>query len=164
MSTLLVVAHAGTAPTDAPLRSCGNRRVRFARTKASGKHRTSMGVPGLAERLRTIGLADGLGRTPGPPHTGAMKTLVTRLALLAAAAFAASPALAQQAGPPGSTNSGSTMMMPGIDLGGAEHHYTPEEKERFEKIDSDYKRTMQKVPDKKASSDPWANMRQGPSR
>ena len=91
-----------------------------------------------------------------------MKTTLAFAALIAfAAAIAVHPAQAQQAGPPGQSNGGggSTLSMPGMDLGGTERHYTAEEKEKFKEIDNNYKKTMEKVPDKKTSSDPWSNMR-----
>ncbi len=53
--------------------------------------------------------------------------------------------------------------MPGLDLGGSGRQYTPEEKERMQEIDKEYKETIKKVPDKQKSSDPWARIRQDPS-
>jgi hypothetical protein len=51
--------------------------------------------------------------------------------------------------------------MPGISLGG-DRQMTPEEKEKQRLIENDYKRAMDKIPDKKAV-DPWGGVRQGPS-
>lgn len=52
--------------------------------------------------------------------------------------------------------------MPGIDLtpNADSRRYTPEEKEKMQEIDKNYKATMQKVPDKKQPYDPWAGARQ----
>ena len=53
---------------------------------------------------------------------------------------------------------------PGIDLGGlTTRQYTPEEKEKMEEIDRNYKATMKKVPDKQKTYDPWAGARQDSS-
>ena len=48
----------------------------------------------------------------------------------------------------------------GIDFGGTTRRYTPEEKERMEEIDKNYKETIKKVPDKQKAYDPWAGARQ----
>ena len=51
--------------------------------------------------------------------------------------------------------------MPGITLAPDDtKQYTPEEKEKMQEIDKNYKATMQKVPDKKQPYDPWAGTRQ----
>ena len=42
-------------------------------------------------------------------------------------------------------------------------NYTPEEKERMDEIDKNYKATMKKVPDKQKAYDPWAGTRQDSS-
>ena len=52
---------------------------------------------------------------------------------------------------------------PGVDLGGETRRYTPEQKEKMEEIDKDYKATMKKVPDKQKAYDPWAGARQDSS-
>ena len=53
---------------------------------------------------------------------------------------------------------------PGIDIGGSTtRQYTPEEKERMEEIDKNYKATLKKVPDKQKAYDPWAGARQDSS-
>jgi hypothetical protein len=53
---------------------------------------------------------------------------------------------------------------PGIDLSGTgKRPYTPEEKEKMEEIDKNYKATMKKVPDKQKAYDPWAGARQDSS-
>ncbi len=87
-------------------------------------------------------------------HIGGVKKITAPriIMLLAAATMAAAftpPATAQ-------------LPMPGISLGGATRQYTPEEKEKMQEIDKDYKATMKKVPDKKAY-DPWAGARQDSS-
>jgi predicted transglutaminase-like cysteine proteinase len=52
---------------------------------------------------------------------------------------------------------------PGLDLNpDSSRRLTPEEKEKMQEIDKDYKATMKKVPDKKAY-DPWAGARQDSS-
>jgi hypothetical protein len=43
-------------------------------------------------------------------------------------------------------------------------HYTPEEKEKMEEIDKNYKATMKKVPDQQKAYDPWAGARQDSSQ
>jgi hypothetical protein len=53
---------------------------------------------------------------------------------------------------------------PGVDLGSlTTRQYTPEEKEKMEEIDKNYKATMKKVPDKQKANDPWAGARQDSS-
>jgi len=50
--------------------------------------------------------------------------------------------------------------MPGLDLTpDNKRQYTPEEREKMQQIDKDYKATMKKVPDKKQPYDPWAGAR-----
>ena len=49
---------------------------------------------------------------------------------------------------------------PGIDLNAPTRTYTPEEKERMQEIDKNYRDTMKKVPDKQKAYDPWAGARQ----
>ena len=85
-----------------------------------------------------------------------MKIVAYRIVmLLAAAAMVA--LFAQRAAAQFST--------PGIDLSGEDkRRYTPEEKEKMEEIDKDYKATMKKVPDKQKPYDPWAGARQDSSR
>jgi hypothetical protein len=77
------------------------------------------------------------------------KRFALLLAVSAVAALLTKPASAQ-------------FGMPGIDLtpDGNSRRYTPEEKEKMQEIDKNYKATMQKVPDKKQPYDPWAGARQ----
>jgi len=83
-------------------------------------------------------------------HTDEMtKRLALFFAASAATALFTQPASAQ-------------FSMPGIDLtpNGDSRRYTPEEKEKMQEIDKDYKATLKKVPDKKQPYDPWAGARQ----
>jgi len=79
------------------------------------------------------------------------KRIVLLLAAAALAALFAQPASAQ-------------MQMPSIGLNpDSSRHYTPEEKEKMQEIDKNYKATMKKVPDKQKAYDPWAGARQDSS-
>ncbi len=78
------------------------------------------------------------------------KRIVLFLAAAALAALFAQTASAQFA-------------TPGLDLSGTEKRYTPEEKERMQEIDKNYKETLKKVPDKPKAYDPWAGARQDSS-
>jgi len=78
------------------------------------------------------------------PRAKQALVLATAAAMLALAATAAS----------------AQFSTPGVDLGGGARHYTPEEKEKMQEIDKDYKATMKKVPDKQKAYDPWAGARQ----
>ncbi|HXX25281.1 MAG TPA: hypothetical protein VEJ40_01345 [Pseudolabrys sp.] len=50
--------------------------------------------------------------------------------------------------------------MPSLDLTpDNSRRYTPEEREKMQQIDKDYKATLKKVPDKKQPYDPWAGTR-----
>jgi hypothetical protein len=50
--------------------------------------------------------------------------------------------------------------MPGISFGGDnKKKLTPEEQEAQNKRDKDYKAAMDKIPEKKATNDPWGNVR-----
>jgi hypothetical protein len=68
-------------------------------------------------------------------------------AVLAAAAFVVMPASAIAQGLP----------MPGIQLGGSQ--MSPEEKARQDKLEKAARDAQSKIPDQKASNDPWANVR-----
>ena len=58
----------------------------------------------------------------------------------------------------------SAQFMPGISLGGdSSRQYTPEEKEKMQEIDKQYRDTLKKVPDKQKAYDPWAGARQDSS-
>lgn len=72
---------------------------------------------------------------------------VFRVALLA---LLAGPAYAQQ--------------MPNINLMPEVQSKTPEEKAAEEERDRRYKETLKKIPDAKASDDPWGGMRSEPAR
>jgi len=50
-------------------------------------------------------------------------------------------------------------VMPGINLYSEGRPLTPDEQEKRKSIDNAYRSTMQKLPDKKKSSDPWDNLR-----
>ena len=55
----------------------------------------------------------------------------------------------------------SAQFSPSLDLGSLNTRtYTPEEKEKMEEIDKNYRATMKKVPDKQKAYDPWAGARQ----
>ena len=74
---------------------------------------------------------------------------IRAILIAAVLALLAGPALAQ--------------MMPGISLSPEERKLTPEEKERQEAIDRDYKAALQKqrTADKPKAKDPWGNIRSG---
>ena len=74
------------------------------------------------------------------------------LPLLSGSAFAQIPA-------PDSSSSGNPFM-PSMSLGAKEEkQLTPEEQERRKQIDADYKAATKKIPDQKASTDPWGGVR-----
>ena len=50
-------------------------------------------------------------------------------------------------------------LMPGINLATEPRALTSDEQEKRKAIDNAYRSTMQKLPDKKKSSDPWDNLR-----
>jgi len=50
-------------------------------------------------------------------------------------------------------------LLPGINLYSEGRPLTPDEQEKRKSIDNAYRSTMQKLPDKKKSSDPWDNLR-----
>jgi hypothetical protein len=58
----------------------------------------------------------------------------------------------------------SAQLGAGLDLNpdGA-RRYTPEEKERMQEIDKNYKDSLKKIPDKQKAPDPWAGARQDSS-
>ncbi len=56
----------------------------------------------------------------------------------------------------------SAQMIPGINLGNSSPQLTPEELEKQKRIEDEYNRTMEKIPEKKAA-DPWGVVRQNPS-
>lgn len=49
--------------------------------------------------------------------------------------------------------------MPAINLLHEKQPLTPQEEERQKEIDQAYKNATKKIPDQKAASDPWGNMR-----
>lgn len=69
-------------------------------------------------------------------------------AALAAAAFVVLP---------GSSAMAQGLPMPGIQLGGSQ--MSPEEKARQDKLEKAARDAQSKIPDQKASNDPWANVR-----
>jgi hypothetical protein len=55
--------------------------------------------------------------------------------------------------------------MPGISLGGGDKKkLTPEEQEQQKQRDKDYKAAMDKIPEKKATVDPWGDVRPAPQK
>jgi hypothetical protein len=50
-------------------------------------------------------------------------------------------------------------MMPGINLHSDSRPLTPEEEAKRKAVDDAYRSTLQKLPEKKKSADPWDNMR-----
>jgi hypothetical protein len=44
------------------------------------------------------------------------------------------------------------------------HHASPEERQRELEIESKYRDTVNQMPDKKGSSDPWGNVRGAPAK
>lgn len=77
--------------------------------------------------------------------------LLMRAAIAALAALFAQTASAQ-------------FSVPGLDLNpNSSRQYTPEEKEKMQEIDKNYKATMKKVPDKQKAYDPWVGARQDSS-
>ena len=55
--------------------------------------------------------------------------------------------------------------LPGIDIspGRSSRPLTPEEKEKQQALDERYKATLEAIPDKKAPTDPWGNLRSAPA-
>jgi hypothetical protein len=43
-------------------------------------------------------------------------------------------------------------------------HVTPEEQQREREIENRYRETVSKIPDKKATNDPWGSMRAAPDK
>lgn len=83
---------------------------------------------------------------------------VTLLGLVLVAAFAlpGTSALAQDSG-------GGNPFMPKMSIGGEQKRkLTPEEQERQNQIDADYKAATSKIPAQK-KTDPWADVRQAPA-
>jgi hypothetical protein len=84
--------------------------------------------------------------------------------LIGAAALAilfAGPAKAQYNNSSGGNTSGGNIpmnMMPDT-----RRHLTPEQAQREREIESRYNETINEIPDKKASNDPWGNMRSTPA-
>lgn len=78
-----------------------------------------------------------------------MKRLGYFSACLAAAALVIAPAASAFA---------QGMPMPGFQLGGG-NQMSPEEKARQERLEKAARDAQSKVPDQKASNDPWANVR-----
>jgi hypothetical protein len=77
------------------------------------------------------------------------------LPLLCGSAFAQIPA-------PDSSSSGNPFM-PSMSLGEKEKkQLTPEEQEKQEQLDADYKKATNKIPDQK-TSDPWGGVRPTPT-
>ena len=86
------------------------------------------------------------------------KRLCMLLGLLLVAAFAmpGASALAQGSG-------GGNPFMPKMSIGGEQKRkLTPEEQERQNQIDADYKAATSKIPTQKAP-DPWGDVRQAPA-
>jgi len=54
---------------------------------------------------------------------------------------------------------GSAYAQAAINLAPGERRRTAEEREKDQQIEQDYKAEMKKIPDQKASSDPWGNVR-----
>jgi hypothetical protein len=63
----------------------------------------------------------------------------------------------------GSTGNTPGNMSMGIPTGGGGRHLSPEEQQREQEIESKYHDAVSKMPDKKASTDPWGNVRNAPS-
>jgi len=62
----------------------------------------------------------------------------------------------------GTTNSASDPMHFNMAPGASRR--TPEEELRDREVESKYRETVSKIPDKKASSDPWGNVRAAPDK
>jgi hypothetical protein len=78
------------------------------------------------------------------------------LPLLSGSAFPQIPA-------PDSSSSGNPFM-PSMSLGAKEkRQLTPEEQEKQKQLDADYKAATKKIPDQKASTDPWGSVRPAPT-
>ena len=59
-------------------------------------------------------------------------------------------------------NTGSSM--PPMSMAPSEHRRTPEELQRDREIEAQYNRTVkERIPDKKAATDPWGNVRSAPA-
>jgi hypothetical protein len=53
--------------------------------------------------------------------------------------------------------------MPGLNLSGDAPPVSPEEQEKRKVTEDAYKSALKKIPEKKASTDPWGNIRPNPS-
>jgi hypothetical protein len=61
-------------------------------------------------------------------------------------------------GLPGEAAMAQSMPMPGFQLGGGKQ-MSPEEKERQDRLEKAARDAQSKIPDQKASNDPWASVR-----
>lgn len=59
------------------------------------------------------------------------------------------------------TGAASAQFMPGINLAPDKPPLTPEEQAKRKAVDDAYRSTIEKVPDKKKSADPWGDIRTG---
>jgi hypothetical protein len=55
------------------------------------------------------------------------------------------------------------MPMPGVHLNDEPKQLTPQEREKQKALDDAYKAATKKIPEKKASNDPWGSVRPNPS-
>jgi hypothetical protein len=83
-----------------------------------------------------------------------VKSLVTTIVILALA----TPAYAQLS-PGGSPGSAPSSGKPSLTLGGDKKAKTEDELEYEKERDEAYKAGLNKIPDKKANTDPWGNVR-----
>lgn len=72
--------------------------------------------------------------------------------------FAACLAAATLIAMPGTSALAQGLPMPGFQLGGG-NQMSPEEKARQDKLERAARDAQSKIPDQKASNDPWANVR-----
>ena len=65
---------------------------------------------------------------------------------------------------PGSGSGNTSSSLPPISLSPSERRRTPEELQREREIEAQYNRTVnEKIPDKKATADPWGKIRSAPA-
>jgi hypothetical protein len=70
-------------------------------------------------------------------------------------------AASAQIGNSGNTSGGVSL---GVPSGGGERRLSNEERAREQEIEGKYRSTVDGMPDKKASNDPWGNVRSAPAK
>jgi hypothetical protein len=112
-------------------------------------------APGWARAGAQRAVARGLGSGEKPMRRSSMRSLVATIVIVALG----SPAYAQLSpgGAPGSSSEGGAR--PSLTLGGGIKSKTEDELKEEKERDSAYKAGAAKIPDQKAKSDPWGNLR-----